>query len=229
MRVPKAAFATFMALLLHASAAQLMRSTGLRRDQRRRDLNEDAEFGIALSMSVPDEDITFETSISLPLSMSVPAVIRPLGAKAGKDAIVGRPLVEFTAGSFTETSSEFETELTPSQFTLASSELTPETEVSVSTEVNAVTEVSTAFESIEVNASEIDSVAPVQTVTPAPTIVADGTDSKAAKESFVKVDKVSTDSASFAGDNLIEIDSAQPVVPTPPADPGFSGKSGKMP
>jgi len=209
-----------------------------------RGLNEDAEFGRELSMSVPDEDISFETSLSLSFSLSAPTVIRPLGAKASKDASVVRPLVtngpgfvqssEFALGTNAETNSEFEIVLSASESTSTSFELTSEQSVlSVSSgvavdgstssagtesvaDVNTVTEASTDSKSLEPLAPETNSVAPAQTLTPAPTVVAVGVDSKAAKESFVKVEITSTDSESSG-------------VPTPPTDPGFTGKSGKMP
>jgi len=207
-----------------------------------RGLKEDADFGRELSMSVPGEDIIFETSLSLPLSLSAPTVIRPPGAKASKDASVGRPLVtngpgfvqssEFALGTNSETNSEFEIVLSASEITSTSFELTSEQSVlSVSSdvavdgstssagtesvaEVNTVTEASLDSISLEPLAPEINSVSPAQMLTPAPTVVAVSVDSKAAKESFVEVDIMSTDSESFG-------------VPTPPTDTGFSGKSGK--
>ncbi|KAL7489094.1 hypothetical protein ACHAWX_000233 [Stephanocyclus meneghinianus] len=242
MRTSKAALSISTAFLLHASSAQLMRATGLRRDQPMRSLEEDAEFGRELSMSAPDEGISFETSLSLPVSLSVPTVIRPSGAKASKDSSVGRPLVtngpgfihssEFALGTpHTETNSEFEIVLSASESTSTSFEFTSEQSVfSVSSDVavdgstsssgsvadvNTVTESSTDSKSLEPLAPETISLAPAQTLTPAPTDVAVGVDSKAAKESFVEVDILSTDSESFG-------------VSTPPTDPGFSGKSGKM-
>lgn len=244
MRTSEATLSILTAFLLHASSAQLMRATGLRRDQRMRSLNEDAEFGRELSMSVPDDGISFESSLSLPVSFSVPTLIRPSGAKASKDASVGRPLVtngpgfvhssEFALGTHTETNSEFEIILSASESASTSFELTSEQSISsVSSavaldgsttssaetesvaDINTVTEASTDSKSLEPIAPETISVPPVQTLTTAPTAFPVGVDSKAAKESFVEVD-ISTDSESFGS-------------PTPPTDPGFSGKSGKMP
>jgi hypothetical protein len=75
MRTSQAAFAIFAAASLQASTAQRKRSS--LRESRRRELN---EFGNALSfsMSIPEEDFTFDGDASISLSMSADPV-PPLG------------------------------------------------------------------------------------------------------------------------------------------------------